>query len=69
MEQYNRYTNHVNLSEQDQNIEKDTMFHMYLKLNGEVVNHKIFPAWISPSRRVIIDVQVSKCFTENLVSS
>jgi hypothetical protein len=58
MEQYNRYTNHVNLSEQDQNIEKDTMFHMYLKLNGEVVNHKIFPAWIYPSRiRYTVDIR------------
>jgi len=58
MDQYNRYTNHVNLSEQDKNIEQDEMFHVYLKLNSEVITHKIFPAWIYPSRiRYTVDIR------------
>ena len=58
MDQYNRYTNHVNLSEQDKNIKRDEMFHMYLKLNNEIISHKIFPAWIYPSRiRYTVDIR------------
>jgi len=58
MDQYNRYTNYVNLSDQDKNIEKDAMFHVYLKCNGETISHKIFPAWIYPSRiRYTVDIR------------
>ena len=54
MDNYNRYTHTVNLSEQDRNPQVKENFNIYLKMNNEVVMHRIFPCLDIPSERLDI---------------
>jgi len=55
---YNRYTNTVNLSEQDRNPQGKENFNIYLKINNDVIMHRIFPAWIYPAKvRYTVDIR------------
>ncbi len=58
MDNYNGYTHTVNLSEQDRNPQVKENFNIYLKMNNEVVMHRIFPAWIYPAKvRYTVDIR------------
>ena len=55
---YNSYTHTVNLSEQDRENENREEFNIYIKLNNEIVTHRIFPAWIYPGKiRYTVDIR------------
>ena len=55
---YNSYTHTVNLSEQDRENANKEYFNIYIKLNNEVVTHRIFPAWIYPGKiRYTVDIR------------
>lgn len=58
MSLYNTYTHTVNLSQQDLENDNKENFNIYIKLNNEVVTHRIFPAWIYPGKvRYTVDVR------------
>lgn len=58
MSLYNTYTHTVNLSEQDREEAPKEYFNIYIKLNNEIVTHRIFPAWIYPGKvRYTVDVR------------
>ena len=55
---YNSYTHTVNLSEQDREEPPHEYFNIYIKLNNEIVTHRIFPAWIYPGKiRYTVDIR------------
>jgi CRISPR/Cas system-associated protein Cas10 (large subunit of type III CRISPR-Cas system) len=55
---YNPYIYTVNLSEQDLDEAPKEYFNIYIKLNNEVVSHRIFPAWIYPGKvRYTVDIR------------
>jgi hypothetical protein len=58
LDNYNRYTHTVNLSEQDRNPQIKENFNIYLKINNEIITHRIFPAWIYPAKiRYTVDIR------------
>tara|TARA_R110002051_G_scaffold320215_1_gene405259 strand:+ start:3418 stop:3867 length:450 start_codon:yes stop_codon:yes gene_type:complete len=58
LDNYNRYTHTVNLSDQDRNPQIKENFNIYLKINNELITHRIFPAWIYPAKiRYTVDIR------------
>jgi len=58
LESYDMNTHTVNLSEQDREEPPHEYFNIYIKLNNEIVTHRIFPAWIYPGKiRYTVDIR------------
>jgi hypothetical protein len=55
---YNPYTRAVNLSEQDRENGTKEEFSIHIKLNNEIVMHRVFPAWVYPGKvRYTVDIR------------
>ena len=58
LDNYNHFTQTVNLSEQDRNPQSKENFNIYLRINNDVIIHRVFPAWIYPAKiRYTVDIR------------